>query len=100
MKKFAILSLCLFATSSHFAFAGDPDAGKAKVAMCASCHGADGIAVIKTYPNLKGQNAAYLEKAIKAFKSGERKDPVMSPMATTINDADIADIAAYYESLK
>ncbi|MFH0256696.1 c-type cytochrome [Vibrio rumoiensis] len=100
MKKIAILSLCFFATSSHFAIAGDPAAGKNKVAICASCHGADGVAIVKTYPNLKGQNAAYIEKSIKAFKSGERKDPVMSPMAATINDADIADIAAYFESLK
>lgn len=100
MKKFAILSLCLFATSSHFAIAADPAAGKEKVATCVACHGANGIAAIKTYPNLKGQNAAYLEKQIKAFKTGERKDPVMSPMAAAINDADIADIAAYYESLK
>lgn len=100
MKKMAFLSLCLIATASTSVYAADVAAGQAKTAMCASCHGANGVAAIKTYPNLKGQNAAYLEKQIKAFKSGERKDPVMSPMAAAINDADIADIAAYYESLK
>ncbi len=100
MKKVVLLSLCAIATTSSFTYAADIAAGQAKTAMCASCHGANGEAAIKTYPNLKGQNAAYLEKQIKAFKSGERKDPVMSPMAATINDADIANIAAYYESLK
>lgn len=100
MKKITLLSLCVFAISPSITFAADAAAGKAKTMTCTACHGADGIALIKTYPNLKGQNAAYLEKQMKAFKSGERKDPVMSPMAATINDADIADIAAYYESLK
>ncbi|OEF30185.1 c-type cytochrome [Vibrio rumoiensis] len=98
MKKLTIL--ILFGLASSSTFAADIEAGKAKAAICASCHGADGVAIIPTYPNLKGQNAAYLEKSIKAFKSGERKDPVMSPMAATINDADIENIAAYFESLK
>ncbi|MFV0575353.1 MAG: c-type cytochrome [Vibrio sp.] len=98
MKKLALLSVCLLASTS--VYAADIAAGKEKTGVCIACHGADGIATIPGYPNLKGQSAAYIEKAIKAYKSGDRKDPVMSPMATTINDEDIANIAAYYESLK
>lgn len=100
MKKISYLSIGLLMVLPSLAQAADIEAGKAKTAMCVACHGADGKATIKTYPNLHGQNAAYLEKQIKAFKSGERKDPVMSPMAAAINDEDIANIAAYYESLK
>lgn len=98
MKKRVFLSICLLASSS--VYAADIAAGKEKTGVCVACHGADGIATILGYPNLKGQNASYIEKAIKAYKSGDRKDPVMSPMANTINDEDIANIAAYYESLK
>lgn len=98
MKKLTFFTLCLLLSST--AFAADIAAGKEKTMLCASCHGADGIAVIPGYPNLKGQDAAYIEKSIKAYKSGARKDPVMSPMAATINDADIKNIAAYFESLK
>ncbi len=80
--------------------AADIEAGKAKSVICAACHGADGISLIPLYPNLKGQKAQYVEKQLKAFKDGSRKDPVMSPMAMPLTDADIANLAAYYESLK
>ena len=81
-------------------FAGDAAAGKAKTGMCAACHGADGIAAVPMYPNLAGQKEAYLVKQLKAFKTGERKDPVMAPMAMGLSDEDIANISAYYAGLK
>lgn len=99
MKK---LTLAVAATvlMASPVFAGDVAAGKAKSAMCAACHGAAGISAIPMYPNLAGQKAAYLAKQLKDFKSGTRKDPVMAPMAMPLTDADIANISAYYESLK
>lgn len=79
--------------------AGDAVAGKAKAATCAACHGAEGISPNDMWPNLAGQKQAYLIKQIKAFKDGSRKDPMMSPMAGTLSDDDIANVAAYYNSL-
>ncbi|MGB2079749.1 MAG: c-type cytochrome [Vibrio sp.] len=85
---------------SFTANAADIEAGQAKAAVCAACHGADGMAILPTYPNLKGQNAPYLEKQLNAFRSGERNDPLMTPMAKPLSDEDVKNLAAYYQSLK
>ncbi|OAN13988.1 cytochrome C biogenesis protein CcsB [Photobacterium jeanii] len=102
MKK--VLTLALLATvMSAPALAGDPVAGKAKAAICAACHGPDGIAVIPGYPNLKGQNEQYLVNSLKAYKNKERKSAMamlMQPQAAMLNDNDIANVAAYYAQLK
>ncbi len=95
-----VLSALTLAAASHVAVAGDAAAGKAKAASCAGCHGANGISAVPTYPNLAGQKAAYTAKQLKAFKDGSRKDPTMNAMAKPLSDADIENLAAYYESLK
>ncbi|MEN8108865.1 MAG: cytochrome c [Pseudomonadota bacterium] len=79
--------------------AGDAAAGKAKAASCAGCHGANGISNNPMWPNLAGQQQGYLVKQLKAFRDGTRNDPMMSPMAKPLSDADIENIAAYYSSL-
>ena len=84
---------------SGAATAADVAAGKAKAAVCAACHGANGISVIPDYPNLAGQKVKYLQSAIKAYRDGERKNPIMSPMAAGLTDTDVANIAAYFASL-
>ncbi len=96
------ITLALVATAalSAPAFAADIEAGKAKSAVCAACHGAAGIAAVPMYPNLAGQKELYLSKQLKDFKSGTRKDPVMSGMAMPLSDEDIANLSAYYASLK
>ncbi|WP_339844994.1 cytochrome c [uncultured Halopseudomonas sp.] len=83
--------------------AGDAAAGEAKSAVCAACHGKDGIALVPIYPNLRNQNAAYLEGALKAYREGQRTGgnaAIMSPMAKNLSDQDIADLAAYYSSME
>ena len=83
--------------------AGDVAAGQAKAGVCAACHGADGIAVIPGYPTLKGQNEQYIASSIKAYKAGQRTGglaPVMQAQANLLSDEDIANLAAYYASLK
>lgn len=80
--------------------AGDAAAGQAKSAVCAACHGAAGISANPIWPNLAGQKDAYLVKQMKAFKDGTRKDPMMSPMAAPLTDADMDNLAAYFSSLK
>ena len=79
--------------------AGDAAAGKTKAALCAACHGAEGISPNDLWPNLAGQKQGYLVKQIKAFKDGSRKDPMMAPMAGTLSDDDIDNVATYFSSL-
>jgi len=79
--------------------AGDAAAGKTKAALCAACHGAEGISPNDLWPNLAGQKQGYLIKQIKAFKDGSRKDPMMSPMVGTLSDDDVANVAAYFSGL-
>jgi cytochrome c553 len=99
--KHLLISLILTLSTVHVAFAaqGTIEAGKTKAGMCAACHGADGIGAGDTFPNLANQHADYLVKQLKAFKNGDRKDPLMAPMAAGLSDQDMADIAAYYASL-
>lgn len=82
------------------AHAGDAAAGKQKAVVCAACHGPDGNSINPIWPKLAGQHAAYLTKQMRAFRSGERKDPIMSPMAIPLSDADIDNISAFYASQK
>ena len=79
--------------------AGDAAAGKQRAAACASCHGAAGISPNDTWPNLAGQNAAYLARILAAYKSGDQTDAAMTPLAQELSDADIQNIAAYYAGL-
>ena len=81
------------------ALAGDAAAGAKKTVTCVACHGKEGISIADNYPNLACQKEKYLVKAIKDYKSGARKDPVMKPMVASLSDADIENIAAYYATL-
>lgn len=102
MKKLLIASIIIALPSFAFA-AGDAAAGKAKSAVCATCHGADGISLAPIYPNLKGQKEAYLASSLKAYKTGQRKggmSAIMAPQSMALSDIDMANLAAYYASLK
>lgn len=78
-------------------WAANPDAGKAKAAeVCAACHGADGNSASPDFPRLAGQHRDYLEKALRDYKSGLRKNPIMQGFATTLSKSDIENLAAYY----
>ncbi len=81
---------------------GNIAAGKAKSGMCAGCHGADGNGVASNllWPKLAGQIPEYIAKQLTDFKSGARKDPIMSGMAATLSGADVKNVAAYFASLK
>ncbi|SHE76744.1 Cytochrome c [Modicisalibacter ilicicola DSM 19980] len=73
--------------------------GADKIGSCVACHGQDGMGTAPMYPNLAGQNAAYMESALKAYRAGERQggmSAVMTPMASSLSDEDITDIAEYY----
>jgi cytochrome c553 len=79
--------------------AGDVAAGKAKAAPCVGCHGANGQGVPPN-PALKGKTEDELAQAMKDYKSGKRDNAVMKTFAAPLNDQDIANLAAYYASLK
>ncbi len=82
-------------TATH---AGDAAAGKLKAVPCVSCHGPDGNSEYPLWPNIAGQNEAYLVQQIEKFRDGSRFDPWMSPMARPLSDEDIADLAAYFNA--
>ena len=83
------------------AVAADAAAGKEKSQLCAACHGPDGNSpMMPEYPKLAGQPADYLEKALRDYKKGARKNPMMMPTAQGLSKQDIKDLAAYYASLK
>ena len=101
MHKIKLATAALALIISGSAMAGDIAAGKAKsMTVCFSCHGMAGISAIGIYPNLAGQKEQYLVKQIKAFRSGDRKDPSMKPMVAGLTDTDVDNLAAYYSSLK
>ena len=105
MKKL-IAALALSLTLPGIALAaGDAAAGKDKVTSlgCVACHGADGKSLAPIYPNLAGQQAMYIESSLKALRSQDRKGNqavLMYPYASKLTDQDIADLAAYFSSLK
>jgi cytochrome c553 len=68
-------------------------------APCAGCHGANGISVSPLWPNLAGQQRAYLVRALQSYRTGARKAAPMSMMAAGLNDAEIANLAAYFSHL-
>ncbi len=71
-------------------------AGKHVRARCVSCHGMKGFTVNSLWPNLAGQKSKYLQNQLQAFKSGERKSPIMEVIAKELNEQQIADVAEYY----
>jgi len=97
----ALALLCLPALAQTPPPKADLAAGKARVeAVCAACHGANGISVADNIPNLAGQRVAYLEAQLRALKSGTRKNPVMGAIAAQLGNDDIVNVAAYFNSLQ
>jgi cytochrome c553 len=74
------------------------DGAPEKAATCVACHGEGGVSIAPNWPSLAGQHRDYLEHALKQYKSGARKDPVMGSQAITLTDADIRELAAYFAS--
>lgn len=100
-----LLALAAAATSmvATTARAQDAVAGSKKAAMCIGCHGIVGyqasFPVVYKVPKIAGQNEAYIVSSLQAYKKGERKHPSMRAVATSLTDADMADLAAYYQQL-
>lgn len=94
--------LTLLLTTPVITLAANAEAGKAKAAVCAACHGVNGVAQIPGYPNLAGQNEMYLVSALQAYKNKQRNGgqaAIMQGQAAALSDDDIANLAAYYSGL-
>jgi len=101
MSKWLVtVSIALVFVSGMVQAGGDAAAGKEKAAVCGACHGVDGNSLSPIWPKLAGQHQFFILKQLQAFKAGERKDPLMSPMALPLSDQDMQDLAAYFSSQK
>ena len=78
--------------------AGDAVAGEAKSASCAACHGADGNSPVPSFPKLAGLGEKYLFKQLRDIQSKKRDIPQMAGLLDSMNNKDLRDIAAYYNS--
>lgn len=102
----AILSAGLWALmASSFSLAeaetitaGDIAAGKAKSAVCAACHGADGNSGVASFPKLAGQSERYIAKQLKDMKTSARNVPEMTAFVVNLNEQDMRDLGAFYAS--
>ena len=92
----SVAAIAAFASTG--ALAADVEAGKKKVQeVCAACHGIDGATpTTPEYPKLAGQYPDYLAKAMRDYKSGARKNPIMAGMAASLTAQDIENIAWYF----
>jgi len=97
-SQIGAIVLALSGLMTFAANAGDIEAGKAKSAVCSACHGADGNSTNAAWPSLAGQHASYIYKQLQDFKTGRRNDATMTGMVALLNDEDMKNVAAYYES--
>jgi len=91
-------AFCLALAAGAPALAGDAGAGHKKSKTCETCHGPDGNSPSTEFPKIAGQHYDYIVKALKDYKAGVRKNPIMAPMAANLTIRDIEDLAAYYSS--
>jgi cytochrome c553 len=75
---------------------GDVAAGQSLAKNCVRCHGETGIPTIRSWPLIAGQSPGYLANALKAFRAGLRKDPMMATASGSLSDTDIVNLAAFY----
>jgi cytochrome c553 len=98
MKNIFFICLMFAAFTSH---ADDVTAGRAKAeAVCALCHGHNGVATLPNAPNLAGQQAIYVSEQLRNYRSGKRQNEVMNMIAKTLTDTEITQLAAWYGALK
>jgi cytochrome c553 len=96
--QFALAATFLSVIPSLAFSAGNAADGLNKSAVCHACHGPTGKSIQPIYPNLGGQHQDYLSKTLREFRSGGRKNAIMSGFAANLSDTDIEDISAWYAS--
>ena len=97
----AVAAVALFAAFAHgSARAADIAAGREKAVLCQTCHGMDGLSKLPDAPNIAGQVESYLVKVLSDFKSGARKNEMMSVVVAQLSADDIRNLAAYYSAIE
>lgn len=100
MIKQALFLLGALTLCASVQAAGNAAEGQKKSTACAACHGPDGnMPVIPDAPKLAGQHNDYLYKVLADYKSGARKNAIMSGQVTALSRQDLQDLAAYYASI-
>ncbi|MBT8091700.1 MAG: cytochrome c4 [Gammaproteobacteria bacterium] len=95
----AVLTLATTQARAQSLVDGSADEGKSKALTCTACHGAEGNSSNPLWPNIAGQHASYTEAQLHAFKNGGRVNALMSAQAMMLSDADMVNLAVYFEGL-
>jgi cytochrome c553 len=97
LQSIVLLSvLCCLRANAASQPEGSAEEGQTKSATCVACHGANGNSPNPEWPNIAGQHGPYILKQLQAFKAGTRQNPLMTPIAMTLSEDDMADLAAFY----
>jgi cytochrome c553 len=96
----AAIALAASVLANVSAVAADAGAGKVKAEGCVGCHGENGVSEVDSTPSLAGQPDAFIQWQLVFFRSGARKNEVMSPIAEQLSNEDIRNLGAYFASLK
>jgi len=99
-QSLLILAAVMLGFSVPVQAKGNAEAGKAKSATCAACHGSDGNSPTPNFPKLAGQHQDYLYHSLKDYKSGKRKNAIMAGQVQNLSESDIADLTAYFSKQK
>ncbi|MGZ5268296.1 MAG: c-type cytochrome [Caldimonas sp.] len=93
----ACLGTWVLAAEPAAAAKADPAKGEAlSTGVCMACHTNDGSRGSAANPILQGQHADYIIKQLSEFKAGKRENPIMKGMASTLSEADMKNVAAFY----
>lgn len=98
VKLVVFASIASAIAFSGWAQAANPEAGKEKARPCAACHGPDGNSPAPEFPKLAGQHYDYLVKTMKDYKSGARKNAIMTPQVANLSQRDFEDLAAFFSA--
>ncbi len=97
-KRICAAALCLAFLSAPAFAKGDAAAGATKAEPCKACHGPTGVSASPEFPKIAGQHADYLATALKHYKEGKRKNPIMAGQAANLSPQDMQDLAAFFSS--
>jgi cytochrome c553 len=95
-QRILLVAGLLALSGSALAASGDPEVGRKKSTPCAVCHGPNGISPSPDFPNIAGQYPDYLLTAMRHYKNGKRKNPIMQGQVANLSDKDMLDLAAYF----
>ena len=99
MRKHLLLALATLALSAPaLAASGNAEAGRTKAEPCKACHGESGTSSAPDFPKIGGQHADYIAVALRHYKLGKRKNPIMSGQVANLSDKDMLDLAAWYSA--